>query len=439
MNRAPLTEDRLRSALHASADDVEPDESSALDTIRRRGRTAIVRRRAVLGGALAAVVVGVVAVVVPQLGDETSTVDVIDPGPEETTVPEPGPTTTVPPAPAPAEQTYLWPPAGHATYADPLETARSFVAEYVGVADPPLGQVMEEEPRRVQVPVYARGENGEVREDITRSTIHLFQVEDDTWRVTRALSDAIVVDYMEVAQSAASILVGGRGRGFEGTIIITARDGASPPNELTDHEIVIAGSAEELLPFETTLTLSRPPALTDSVFLFNDAGFEGAVPDFTVLRAETTVPPEGSSVEVYFVDTAGAVVPVARSVGSPAVLNGALAALFDGPTDAERAQGIRSALPELARDFPPTATITDGVAHVDIPWEVGLGPDDSGGGQPLPPGDAPLVVEQLWRTVFQFPNISQVEFTLSGSCEDFGTWIGQRGICLFDRALLEDD
>jgi hypothetical protein len=438
MTRAPLTEDRLRAALHATADGVEPDDdTAALATIRRRGRTAIVRRRAVLGGALAAAVVGVVAIVVPQLGDETSRVDVITP-PDETTVtePEPAPTTTVTPTP-PVEQTYLWPPPGHPTYTDPVEAARSFVAEYVGISDPPLGDVVEEEPRRVQVPVFTRGEDGSVREDITRSTIHLFQVEDDTWRVTLAQSESIVVDSVQVAQSAAAITVNGRGRGFEGTIIGEAR--AADGSPIVDQEIATAGCCETLEPFEITFTLPRPPAPTDSVLLYNDAGFEGAVPDFTVVPAVTTTA-TGTTVDVYLVGPGGDIVPVTRSVTGRAVLNGALRSLLEGPTPEEAAQGYTSAIPILP-EVPPallaTATITDGVAHVDMP--INFAQEPASPGQTLPPERAAQVVEQLWRTAFQFLNISQVEFTLSGSCEDFGLWTGDRGVCRFDRALLESE
>jgi hypothetical protein len=432
MSRAPLTEDRLRAALHATADGVEADEPAALDTIRRRGHTAIVRRRAVLGGALAAVVVGAVALVVPQLGDEGSTV-IVDPGPEETTVPEPGPPTTVPPEPAPSGQTYLWPPAGHATYTDPVETARSFVTEYVGIVDPPLGEVIEEEPRRVEVPVLTRAEDGSVLDDIIRSSIHLVQVEDGTWRVTLASSESVVIDSLEVSQSAAAIVVRGRGRGFEGTVIITARDGASPPNQLTDDEIVIAGSGEELLPFETTLTLSRPPVPTDSVIAYNDAGFEGAVPDFTVVPAITTTAAPGRTVDVYFVGSGGAIEPVARSITPPAVLNAALAALFDGPTAEEQARGLTSALPSGAADHHPTARLDAGVATVDIPVEVAR-LDPAAPGQSLPAEDGRRAIEQMTATVFQFENVEQVNFTVGGSCEDFLLWTNTRGgSCLWSR------
>lgn len=431
----PLTEEHLRTALHARADEVQPDEDAALTSIRRRGHTAIVRRRAVLGGAVAALVLAFAVVVLPQLGDDNSQI-VVDPGPEETTAPQPAPTTTTPPtttAVEPVDPAYLWPPVGHQQYSTPEEAARSFVTEYVGVPEPPLGDVVEEEPRRVQVPVYAKAEDGSTREDITRSTIHLVQVNDGTWRVVLAESEALVVDSLEPTQSA--IVVRGRGRGFEGTVIVEARAEGSRPGEYLDQEILIAGSAEELAPFEASLALPRPPLANDSVFVYNDSGFESAVPDFTAMSVHFAT---GTTVGVYFVGSDGTVQATTRPVQRPAVLNGALAALFQGPTAEEQAQGVSTALPANAASFSPTATITEGIAHVDIPIGIAQ-PDPSQSGQTLPPDQAQLMVEQLWRTVFQFPNISQVEFTLSGSCQDFGLWTGQRGICLFDRALLEED
>ncbi|MGH9185836.1 MAG: hypothetical protein ACRD0U_08505, partial [Acidimicrobiales bacterium] len=71
-------EDRLRAAMRAEANGVDPDEPGSLDTIRSRGRAARNRRRAVLGGTFALVMLAAAAAVVPRLGDGGEDIDVAD-------------------------------------------------------------------------------------------------------------------------------------------------------------------------------------------------------------------------------------------------------------------------------------------------------------------------------------------------------------------------
>jgi Sporulation and spore germination len=421
-----LPEDRLRDALRAEAAAVEPADEFSLDTIRRRGRSAIARRRAVVGGLSAVVVAAGAFLAVSLLGDDDQTV-VVDPGPEETTsttVPEPTvttvPSTTTPP-PA-AEQPYLWPPPGHAQYTDPVEAARSFVTEYVGFAGPQFGEVREAEPRLVEVDVLALGENGQPFGGRVWSTLQVAQAGDGTWRVRSAASEDVVIEDVEATDAA--VTVTGRGTGFEGTLNGYAIDADGV--RLGEPSIITVDCCAGLQPFESTIAVPERPA---SVLVISSTGlqagsFFSAVP---VASATST----GTAVSVYFVGLDGAVVPVLRSVTPPAVLNGALVALFDGPTADELARGLTTSLPANAGEFDPTATITAGIAHVDMPIGIAQ-PDPSQPAHTLPPDYARIMVEQMWRTVFQFDNISQVEFTLSGSCEDFGRWTGL-GECRFDR------
>ncbi len=417
MTRDPLNEDHLRAALRAEAAAIAPDDDASLDTIRRRGRTAIVRRRAVLGGVLGvAVLLAGAAVVLPQLGDDDDTV-IVDPGPDDptsTTAPEP--TTTVPPTTTtpPAENaSYLWPPPGHQQYTDPVDAARSFVTEYVGFADPQFGEVREAEPRLVEVDVLALGEEGQPFGGQVWSTLQVAQIGDGTWRVRSAASEEVMVEDVEATGS--SVTVRGRGTGFEGTLnayAVTADGG-----RLGDPAIITVECCTDPQPFAATIAVPARPA---SVLVVAATGLEGGS-DFSAVPVATT---STTNVSVYFVGPDGTVQPVARRVPPPAVLGGALSALFNGPTDTETAAGVSTALPAAAPNLHPTATINGDVATVDIP--VGLAqPDPSQAGQTLPADQAGIMVEQLYRTVFQFPNVSQVQFTLSGSCEDFGLRIGR--------------
>ena len=89
-------EERLRAAMHAVSDDVQPDEVSGLATVRTRGRAAR-RRRAMLGGATATLALVAGAVAMTRLdGDEGSLTSSDEPA---------VPATASPNAPTPAAST----------------------------------------------------------------------------------------------------------------------------------------------------------------------------------------------------------------------------------------------------------------------------------------------------------------------------------------------
>jgi hypothetical protein len=406
-----LPEDRLREALRTEAAAVEPSDDTSLDTIRRRGRAAIARRRAVVGGLSAIVLAGGAFLAVSLLGDDDQTV-IVEPGPDEstsTTSPEPTTTPTAPvtttPAPPVTELPYLWPPPGHDQYTDPVGAARSFVVEYVGFPEPRFGEVREAEPRLVEIDVLALGESGEPIGGQHWSTLQLRQVEGDVWRVSLATSDQVVIEGVESSDSV--VTVRGIGNGFEGTLNAHAVD--ADGGRLGDPAIITVNCCEALEPFEATIAVPERPA---SVLVISSTGLEVGS-DF----AATPVANAGVAVSVFFVGGDGTVQPVVRYVEPPAVLNGALAALLAGPAAGE---GVTTGLPA---GLTATAAISGDQATVDL-----AGPE----GQALPPGQAERVVEQLSRTVFQFPNIEAVRFGLNGSCEDFGAWTGLRE-CRYDR------
>ena len=428
MTRDPMDEHRLRDALHAEAAGVEPADEASLDAIRQRGRAAIVRRRAVVGGLGGLILVAGLALVLPRLGDDDQTV-VVDPGPEATTttpvepMPTPTPTTpstTVPPA---AEATpALWPPPDHEQYTDPVEAARSFVAEYVGFPSPRFGDLREAEPRLVELDVLAVREDGTPFEGQVWSTLHLRQVEDDRWLVTLATSDGVIIEGVDASDT--SMTVRGIGNGFEGTLNAFAV--AASGSRVGDPAIITVDCCEALEPFEATIAVSERPA---SALVISSSGLEFGS-DFAAVPIGAT-----ARVEVHLVAPDGTIQAAPRDVTAPAVLNGALRALLEGPTPAETDEGYTTAIPVLP-EVPPAllagASISDGVATVTLPLALAQAPDGPGG--TLPPERSALMVEQLSRTVFQFPNIVEVEFQLDGSCQDFALWIGRPGECRFPRS-----
>jgi hypothetical protein len=92
-----------------------------------------------------------------------------------------------------------------------------------------------------------------------------------------------------------------------------------------------------------------------------------------------------------------------RAVTGPAVLRGALTALLQGPTSAERAAGLTTAVPvgTRLRDV----GLADGLATVDLSSEYGSGDGLS---------TMRARVAEVVFTATQFPNVDRVAFRLEG-------------------------
>lgn len=124
---------------------------------------------------------------------------------------------------------------------------------------------------------------------------------------------------------------------------------------------------------------------------------------------------ETETVEVWF-SRAEEPVPVEREVRG-AALDGALRALFAGPTEEERAAGISSWFSEETRGAIRRVQAEDGFVIADFQDLPDLipGASTSAGSQEL--------IASLDFTVFQFSWVDSVEYRLEGSCDEFWEWL----------------
>ena len=96
----------------------------------------------------------------------------------------------------------------------------------------------------------------------------------------------------------------------------------------------------------------------------------------------------------------------------------ALRALLAGPTAAERANGIDSWFSaETAGQLRSLTIDGDGVAHVDFLSLATAIPSASSS------AGSQLLLRELNTTLFQFPEIRAIEYTIGGSCEAFWNWL----------------
>jgi Immunoglobulin-like domain of bacterial spore germination len=283
-------EDRLRTAVHAHAAGVQPDERS-LVAIRTRVRAAKHRRRAVLAAVGMAAAVAV-AVAVPRLTDQGKVETIDNPGP---TIVQPPSTTTRPDQSAPGQTSTtmaptppaanldeaMWPdPAGPDRYADPVDAARSFVESFLGVTPPALSEFQAREPGSGAIDVFARDENGQPLDRVA-TNLSLRQLDGEHWWVTAATSEGVELESPEpLAEVSSPARVSGRGRGFEGTVVVEIRDRSGSYAAL-GQDVAIAGAGETLEPFSVEVDFDRPTSGYAVLVASSDSGLEGARSDVT--------------------------------------------------------------------------------------------------------------------------------------------------------------
>jgi spore germination protein GerM len=127
---------------------------------------------------------------------------------------------------------------------------------------------------------------------------------------------------------------------------------------------------------------------------------------------------EASSLTLYFSrgDSSVAVRRVApdRAAGPEA----ALRELLRGPTDAEQESGIASWFsPETAGMLRSFELGEDGVAHVDFADLAQVIPSASSS------AGSELLLRELNGTLFQYPEVQAIEYSIGGSCEAFWNWL----------------
>lgn len=429
------TEARLRRALdgHASGVDVGSDAASlAAIQARLRDSAAVQQRwRAVVA------LVGVAAVVALVLG----VTGLLDDGnrqqlrttPPATEEREPAPTTTTEvtatstPAPATTADG-IWPPEGHAPYDDPVDAARSLALEYLGVENPKLSGFRAVDDSSGEVDLSLRRENGSFA---VVTTVRVRKA-GSHWAVTSAQSADVVVDNPRPLDTVGSpLVVDGRGRGYEGNIVVIVREAGMGADRSLGQEAGIAGCCEELLPFHIELDLAERTKPTGSLLAMSENQYTIVPVQFGPTPTTGPQVSDETTVDVHWVTTAGQIVPKPRTVRrSEGVLRGAVQQLLYGPYSVERDAGLGSGLANGAAAVTFDVKIENGLAIIDFAADL----------IPASPGTSSSAasegfLRQLHATVFQFPTVQRAEYRLAGSCEAFWAWL-QRGCTTVDRRSI---
>jgi len=111
------------------------------------------------------------------------------------------------------------------------------------------------------------------------------------------------------------------------------------------------------------------------------------------------------------------VYPVRRTVGTPAVLKGALESLLRGPTAAERRRGYGGWFSVRTAGMLRSVRLSRSIAYIDLRDFRRVIPNASSSC-----GSA-MLLAQLDRTATQFPTVSRAIYSFNGSRSAFYEWL----------------
>ncbi len=457
-----IDENRLRHALRRHAEGSEPDQGSwgriqerAASERRRQHR----RRAGLASGAVAAVMLAVVATLSLVPDDGARVVETGPAAPSATSVPSPAPPPPPDPAPTPGGTSRptvvpgVWPlhttaereaylDAGETRYDDPVEVARSFAVEYLGMLDPVVGGPSDPGPEgTVEVIVRPRGEDGQPV-GAMETVVHL-DPDGAPWQVLFTTSSNIHLEGDTFRNQVASPLpITGRARAFEGTVVVDVRQAGMEAGEALGQEIVTASGGADFGPFSSQVSFDPPTSEGfGALVLFTESALDGSTLEATVVGLNfgtgsatptatpppTTTPDPGAREVTIFLLRGEELVPVTRQVATSGVLRAAVEQLLAGPTEAERAQGLSSMFTEATAGLLRSVTLdAGGTAVIEFADLRPAVPNASASTA------STLLLEQLDETVFQFPTVQRVEYRIDGSCDAFWEWL-QRSCQVVER------
>lgn len=189
-------------------------------------------------------------------------------------------------APLPAAQTVqldqpaIW-PASDVVLDTPEQAAASFVSAVLGV-EPVLGDFAAGDSRSGEIQVFSPGDGGST-DLLERGVLALRMIgPNDGWFVIGASSPGVTISSPETLDRvpASPLTVAGRGRGFEGTLVVRAFRAGNADEQL-DQVITQGGPFEALEPYSVSLDLSNAaPGETIAVIVRGDTGLDGDPGDF---------------------------------------------------------------------------------------------------------------------------------------------------------------
>ena len=188
---------------------------------------------------------------------------------------EPSTTAVPPPTVALDTSTAVFPWAVD-RYDDPVDAARAFAVDFVGFADPAVGEFLQGDARSGEVEVRPTAD-GPV------TTVFVRQLgPDGTWWVIGSATANIATDSPRVGDAISSpVTVSGSALAFEGTVNVEIRqDGTTQPLGTG----VVTGGGDILRPFSGVIEFSTPTERYGAVVFLTRSERDGRVWEAAVVR-----------------------------------------------------------------------------------------------------------------------------------------------------------
>lgn len=446
----PRTAARLRRALHARADHIEPGHDG-LRRIEERlmPRTSLTdAQKWILGGVAAvAVILALVAVVLAGGDDDggdvaagSSTTTTTE---ETTTTTTEVTTTTQFSQPVDSYAVTFPSPTDSRRFDAPAPAARAYATDVLGFTELALGEIGGSQDDTAEVTLTDR-EGG------PETVVQLERLE-GSWFVTGSQAPHIEVSEPSPGTALATpFQTSGRALAFEGTVDVLVLEQGSPLPRGTG--FVMGSGTPPPGPFSGRIVYTAPDEPLPGVLVYRTLSAEdGRVLQATSFPVRLTTEqlaeepeecgdtsdsgdpgeatPDARVVKVFFhcgtdLDEA---VALRRTVPAddPAILTNTIGALLAGPTEAERDAGYTSVFPVDAgapSDQLHGVVIDGGVATIDLSGRIRDQLANSS-------ANTLTLRSEVFRTATQFSSVAAVEILFDGSCESFAQW-SQSDSCL---------
>ncbi len=264
---SPETEARLRDALRARAETIEPS-TDGLNEIEERlmdeTKTNPTRTWALaVAGVAAAIIIGVVALVVTDEDDAPVATESTTTTTAATTTTADATTTTTEAPFSPDVDPYsvAYPAPGTSQRFDSPESAGAgYARDVLGFTELVVGEFRQGDSRSGEVPISDR-EGG------IETIVLVRQMEDDTWFALGSQTEDIVVDTPAAGDDVVSPFdTSGEALAFEGTVTVVVRTQDDPA--LIGQGTVLGSGSPPAGPFEGSIEFDPPAADTPGILVY---------------------------------------------------------------------------------------------------------------------------------------------------------------------------
>ncbi len=179
--------------------------------------------------------------------------------------------------PVPADGEFVW----IADDAGPLEAARSFAVEFLGMRNPFVASVLAD-PQSISVRATERG---------PETIVQLQSLADGRTGILSARSANLVLDSQAAAEITSPVTIQGMSRSFEATVQVEIRQDGQLFGEKLAEGFTMGGAGPEMAPFSISLSFAQPSRSTGVIIVWTMSAEDGSVFEATAVPVRFATAP----------------------------------------------------------------------------------------------------------------------------------------------------